>query len=386
MVAAALGWTRTTHREAASLHAGSLRAHLQEIHAAAAVNVRRFEENPNAPLDELLAAAEASLAAAEELCDGVSQWVEEDQEPSLSADPDLGPTSLIYKEIDARLSRAAGAAQVADLAAVGAMMLRGRRRALREVTARTPSRWEIVDASAGAFRAVKKALGALDAALARLSTGEEASSLHLSELSRSLLVRREYFRFRRDILARAAATPHLDGAGAVCARLRSAGNILARLIGSEAYEHLRTKDRVLLRALQPRIIAHLRAAAGGAADAAEGVHLWQEIESLAELLAGVNRREELVQHDASLFASHLDDLDAIAHPAGGPAPGHVVEALRAALGRDADLDALLVSRRSPPSAGELREALRRALHRISPISRAGAAPPCGTQQRPDDFL
>lgn len=386
--------------EVGALPTPSLRAYLRELHlAASAVPIRTFEEDERAPLEELRATADVLLVASVNLLEMVARRL--DSSASLDGG-EAGPTSMLYEEIDARLACSVDAAGVADVAAVGRMVLRGRQLALSDVALQSAFRWEVVDVTAGALRALKKALGAVDAAMAQLENAAVSSPLHLSEIARSLLVRREYFRFRRDLLAlgrrcsapMASAPVGVADATEVRARLRGAGNLIARLVGADAYEHLRTKDRVMLRAFQRRIREYLVGSGSHAEQHADGMRIWQDLEILAELFAGVNRREDLVLHDTVLLAGHLAALAAVAERDDGPAPPAVVESLRAALGRDDELDQVLCKGRVGLTAGELCAAVRRASERLArpahgAIQRASRAPsesaepPAGSQ---DDFF
>jgi hypothetical protein len=198
----------------------------------------------------------------------------------------------------------------------------------------------------GAARATRKALGATDRAIAG-AHGGAPSTLHVSELTVSLLVRRGYARLARELTALAEPCP-----ATVRLRLRSAGNLLALFIGDDAYPHLRTLDRALLRSSQRRIRDFL---VDPAEAPAAGLRLWRDLQNLTELILGVNQREELVEHDAEAIPRLLDDM------AEGADADVLPPALRALLksleGRDAGLDALLRRRSPAASIGEVRAAL-----------------------------
>lgn len=208
----------------------------------------------------------------------------------------------------------------------------------------------------GALRRIRKGLAALDAAIAS-ATGAAPTLDFATELRTSLVVRRAYARFRQRLVAGGEPT-----AGELRGRLRGAGTQIAVLVGWEAYPLLRVRDRLQLRELQGRILAWLRAEA--AEDVVAGLRLWQDVAAFVEILAQVNRRQELVEHDTARIVTGLAALRGEARAAAE------VHALLAPLeGLDDDLDRLLAT---AAPADALRPALERLGARLG-VAGAGAA-------------
>lgn len=209
----------------------------------------------------------------------------------------------------------------------------------------------------GGLRRIRKGLAALDAAIAS-ATGAAATLDFATELRTSLVVRRAYARFRQRLTA--GGEP---AAGELRARLRGVGTQIAVLVGWQAYPLLRVRDRLQLRELQGRILGWLRTDASD--DALTGLRLWQDVVAFVEMLAQVNRRQELVEHDTALVVTALAALR------GAPPPDGEAGALLAPLeGLDDELDRLLAA--DAPTADALRGALERLGARLG-VAGAGAA-------------
>lgn len=188
--------------------------------------------------------------------------------------------------------------QADDLQALGdvtsmALMELGQRRSRLQTLSAGGTRDALLAECDSALRRMRKALSAVDTTLARCA-GVKPTLPFNAELDVSLAIRRAYARFRQRVLA--------DGppsANTLKSRLRLAGVQIAMLIGHEIYPELRIRDRLLLRSLQHRILAWLRA---GGTDDAEGMRLWQDLASSLEILALVSQRQELVEYDARALA------------------------------------------------------------------------------------
>ncbi|HYQ16546.1 MAG TPA: hypothetical protein VEQ58_12335 [Polyangiaceae bacterium] len=118
------------------------------------------------------------------------------------------------------------------------------------------------------------------------------------ELESALAVRRMFGRFRRS-LRRAES----DERHAVLTALRYAAGALASLVASPHYQALRASDRELLRRQRDRLLewAH----AGNPTSA--GLQLLDDIFTSADLLRGVEGRQELRDHDAKLIRELIAD-------------------------------------------------------------------------------
>lgn len=176
------------------------------------------------------------------------------------------------------------------------------------------------------FRALEHELQTLD--------GEPSRLCAYDPLPTSLLVRRVTTEFRRAMLSLLARSQAVDSDLQVI--LRSACNLLTRLIGRPEFSRLRVLDRVAATQLRQRLVEWLRASPP---DQSSGRHLRQELHSYAVLLEDINHREELIGHDLSVIRQALDrDL-----------PHEELElAVQPVFGRDATLDDLLRSEAPPP--------------------------------------
>jgi hypothetical protein len=187
------------------------------------------------------------------------------------------------------------------------------------------------------LRRIRKALNAVDAAIA---TAADVPPLldFTSELETSLAVRRAYAKLRLRLVAVGEPTPETTRA-----RLRAVGTQLASCVGWDVYADMRVGDRLLLRDVQRRVLDWLRGE--GDATPAAGLRLWQDLAGCLEMLALVNRRQELVGHDAAVVR------DAVARLALEPRAeidAAAWQRLAALDGLDAQLDELLLQRQPPP--------------------------------------
>lgn len=168
-------------------------------------------------------------------------------------------------------------------------------------------------------------LRALEQELCRLD-GEPSKLGAFDPLPTSLLVRRVTTEFRRAMNRLLAQADEDDPVPT----LRSATNLLTRLIGRPDFRNLRVLDRVAATQLRKRLVSWLRAP-GHEPD--EGRHLHQELAAYAMLLGDVNQREELVAHDRAVLQQALapetsaEDVEIVVQPL---------------YGRDESLDQLLL--------------------------------------------
>jgi len=115
------------------------------------------------------------------------------------------------------------------------------------------------------------------------------------DLEGTLAVRRLYANLRRDL-----QRPELESQ-TVLMRLRYAAGAMATLVSSVEYATARASDRALLRGLHERILlwAHGRQAED------DGLQLLKDVVTSADLLRGINRRQELRSHDCALIRQLL---------------------------------------------------------------------------------
>lgn len=272
------------------------------------------------------------------------------------ADP-LQPSELAPLEARARVvlrdARAAlDDAQMhhprAPLANVTAMAHGAVAQSLDAIGRETAAPWQRVAACEEALQSVRHALYAVDAAVAESEGVAPLPDEREAETAVALRIRAMYVALRGAVLG-----DTLPDSETIDARLRRAGNLIARLLGSEVAPHLRAYDRFMLRNFQWRIAEVLRRARDvSTLDLL--TMLWEDLSSFAALLLSVNQRAVLRAWDRAACERALDLL--APYGSSNACPPEVREALRASLGRDDELDAAC---RGVGTVGELRAALHR---------------------------
>lgn len=232
----------------------------------------------------------------------------------------------------------------ADVAFIATFELRQRRDRLKGLHGGHPP-LTLLDECGCALRAIRKALSAVDAAIAE-ATGRAPRLDFSSVLQSSLRVRRRYATFRSRILATGA--PRVEG---LHAGLRALGTHLAKLVGWDVYPELRIGDRLQLRELQRRILAWLKA--GDRADPADGVRLWEDLVAFVRMMGLISRREELVEHDRGVVSRMWAGLGRLEVEATVPEP--LLRVLASLEGLDEAVDGLLLA--GERRAGPWRETL-----------------------------
>ncbi len=191
---------------------------------------------------------------------------------------------------------------VEEMAFIAGLELRQRSERVRRLRRGANCRAILVECD-GALRRIRKALEAVDAAIAR-ACGVEPRLEFRSELQASLLVRAAYVRIRAQFEQLSQLSKP------VSTRIRIAGTQIATAIGWDAYVHMRIADRLLMRELQVRILNWL---ADEVPDEIAGERLLVDLRGFAQMLTLINRRQELVEHDAGILTAALrqirDDLD-----------------------------------------------------------------------------
>jgi hypothetical protein len=299
----------------------------------------------------LLSDARSTLGAVLEECGRLAPGCDE---PSLGAD--LGTSYLPFERaIDAALATRAGSLRtVEELAFMAQLELRQRFERLERVL---PAHGHVtmLDECDSSLRRTRKAFRAVDAAIAK---AESVAPLldYTSELQQSLVVRRVYAKFRERALDGGEPT-----AERLKARFRAVGTLVAKLVGEDIYPELRVRDRLLLRDIQQRVLGWLRE--GEASKSSPGMRLWQDVAACIEMLSLVNRRQELVEHDAQQVHRACSALSGASD--GAALEPAVWSGLSALMGIDAELDGLL-SAAIRPTVGSLRPTLERLLCQLGP--------------------
>jgi hypothetical protein len=303
------------------------------------VDVRAYESLPTSRLaSELRPIVSDLLQAASAIVTRVLDATDSPESaPSASAtergDGLLSPYVPFEQAVDVAIQAQANASlrTVSDIAFLAQLELRQRKDRLDRV-ATCDSATAIVGECDSALRRISKALTSLDLALARAGVVAEPRLDFTSELEISLLVRKSCAKLRSRILAGGAPTPQT-----LHTRLRLAGTTIAMLVGWDVYPCLRVRDRLQLRDLQRRVLEWLRTDR----DATAGLHLWQDLEGFLEMLAQVNRRQELVEHDTWVVQEAAAGLAALAST--DVVPPALMTRLTSLEGIDDDVDALLAS-------------------------------------------
>jgi hypothetical protein len=180
------------------------------------------------------------------------------------------------------------------------------------------------------LRRLRKSLNAVGLTIARV-LGVPPLAEYLSELESSLATRKALKGFRKRVTKGGEPTP-----SQLRDRFSFIANQIEILVSWDMYAGMRVRDRLLLRSLQERALQWLR---GVNATPESGMRLWQDIAGCVEMFSLVNRRQELVEHDAALLTQCLSNLEA--HAPQELVDSAFVKQLRAMEGFDPELDALL---------------------------------------------
>lgn len=287
---------------------------------------------------ELLASAIAHLSAVLDAYEG---------DGALGSDALAAPYATFEQAIDAAVDAQADASPraIGDLAFLAHLELRQRAERLGRVAA-CRSIIAIVGECDSALRRIRKALTSIDVAFARAGLAPQSLDF-ASELETSLSVRRACAKLRARVLGQGEPTDDT-----LHVRLRGSGTAIAMLVGWEVYPSLRVRDRLQLRELQRRILDWLR----DGRDVISGMRLWQDLVVFVRMLGQVNRRQELVEHDARVVREQRERLACMF-----TVPEDVLAVLASLEGLDDEIDGLLQSSRRTNA-----EAWRAALARVAP--------------------
>jgi hypothetical protein len=217
---------------------------------------------------------------------------------------------------------------VSDLAVISTWTLQ-RKRAELEAALGAGDVERAMDARDSARRGVIRALAAIERALLPPGAPGAIGVLLDLETERSLRTRALYRAFRATVRPDCAPT-----AANIDARLTAAGVALSKIFSSSHFRDLRPGDRRLFREIEGRLTAYWSAPSPLA-----GLRLFQDVVAFAGCLRAINNRAELVEHDARVAAearaSIPNDPDSVVDDG-------TLEALGALLGRDDELDDMLL--------------------------------------------
>lgn len=265
---------------------------------------------------------------------------------------DSGEVSVL-RAIGAEISSALAQQELADLAFVGRHQLidiRKRIAAARE----SKATWKILAHCETALRRVLKALVATESTL-REYAGLPPIPRDWESLDDALEIRQLYGQFRRAVTRRGEPKPEK-----LTEELARITRRIAILRDLTIYPYLRIGDRREIRRCQKRIEAWLREDDGSDEHRERGHRLWQDVVAFAKLLAQVSNREALAEHDRNVIANAIRVVSRRGAD-DEPLPEDVFEDLQTVIGRDDELDALLLNPHAAPSAADWRPALTRLL-------------------------
>lgn len=180
--------------------------------------------------------------------------------------------------------------EVADIAALAGMALQERRNLLTH--AQPCDHWTYLENCERSLRSLGKSAAVVEGVLTRYGH-LPARVDRAADLASALGVRRRYATLRREVWR--ASAQRLD----VQPRLRAVSKSISALLNCDEYPCMRLGDRRELRMLQFRIQSWL---SSEYPSETVGERTWEEVLTVVSLLAGVNRRSELVAHDAGILA------------------------------------------------------------------------------------
>ena len=287
------------------------------------------------PLRQLLDEALVLVCELEKLCSPTPEDEDEDEDEDEALDTNLfglEPTAIGVGRLRDQAWR-----QVAESCFAGAVELRRSRREV--VTLRSHD--DLLVACESGQRKLRRLIQAIREGAA-LAAGQPLlpASFARRELESALAVRQRFARLRRSLKPSAQV-----GAPSVLQSLRYAASGLAAIIGSSDFPEVRAADRMMLLSLQSRVLVWARN--GGVSE--DGARILKDVETAADLLRGINLRQELREHDSALVLALLDET-----PLRPVEIVRYVNRLAQLEGYDDQLDSLLwQARASAPSAALL---------------------------------
>lgn len=237
-----------------------------------------------------------------------------------------------------------GEEEVDDLFSLIALEITGKLRKLDAIRQMPQvAVWDRASVAMGLAAKILKGATAAENTLASFAGAPRQLSLD-GEIEDAIAVRQAYFKLWTSLEAQAPGTSE-----DIEAQLRRGATAIARLTGRAIFLDLRFHDRRLLLAMQRRIRSWLSAGKG---EKESGLHIWQDLFSLFQLLKGINLRIELVMHDQGLIASLRNRL-AQGRPALPLRDPYLRPKLQLLLGREALLDSILLDQEQRAATEEV---------------------------------
>lgn len=228
----------------------------------------------------LLAASRTLLSSVLERCEGTNE-----AEPTAS--PSVSGTYAISLDAGAH-----ALVDLADMCFLVQLELRERESRLAGVGANADP-ITVIGECEGAFRRICRGLAMLDRAIANID-GTTPSLDADVELRESLVVRRAYARLRTFFRAQGEVPE-----GSIEGALRMAAARIDTLVDGQVGALMRVRDRLHVLEIQERLVSWLKCDERASVD---GARIWQDLLAFVEMLALINRRQELVAHDQRLVA------------------------------------------------------------------------------------
>ncbi len=329
-----------------------------------AFDTRRYEDCPSAEeiFAQLVPPIQDELDGALSLLGIILDHYEPLADAKLAAEDD--PQEGCTDESRAR--------RIADLSFVARIELMQQRERLMALS-RDSDPWEAISTCASTRRRVLKSATALERGICECEGIELDGGLYPSGLERSLLVRRAYGRFRKAIVQGGEPSE-----GNIHDRLRLASVEIGVIVDGPIYEDLRVEDRRQFRIFGVRIEEWL--AEGEDGHLREGLDLYQDLVSFAQLLTQVNNRADLQEHDNRVLSEIYRDLFNMAAQPNCLEP-EALARMKRLYGRDDELDHLMdYAEDSPPALW------RMPLARIMSGSAAAASSRSGGQRADSSAL
>lgn len=323
-----------------------LQAHLAQLCASAAgVIVADYEGRPDGEIADVAVRAERLAASALEALDIVDVLYVDLAEPEPPSDDEASA------EWDDRPSTPPiDGDSFEDVLLLARMGLHSRVRLLRAAQGRPAI--ERLAVTGSALRTIQKSLSAVDRVLSRVEQVEPSVRFHEHVVERSLEVRQRYTELARFVLRGGAPVE-----GNVRDRLLSASAAISRTLGLPIAVHMRTEDRALLMTSRARMREWLLRRDDTPEHLDAGLHLFQDIAAAVTMFSEVNRREELLQHDARVIRAVLPDVPHGARLWAPETRRSALQRLQAVRGRSPALDALLEAPPESVAARDLRPIL-----------------------------
>lgn len=291
--------------------------------------------------DDLVAMVQDFMSRTVELLGAIGRHYDPDEGTTMAdgavQDSELAEDAFL-KEIGAQISTELATREVSDLAFIARSQLQGIEESL-DAALRRRQIWAVASHADTGLRRAGKALVALESAICEFEN-LPIPDRQWVELELSLKIRRLYGRFRRAVgrleRPRTAMTERLEGVIGCIAELRQL----------DIYAFFRIEDRMAIRGLQKRIADLLETRS---VDEEAASRLWQDTVSLTQLLADVNRRAELRQHDAHVLRGLIHRLDVA--PTDRPFAGtEWLDSVSVLEGLDDTLDEYLEAQRAASSS------------------------------------